>query len=180
MWGVGTDSVSLPIPPGIPNSIHVLLVQCWNRRHALRWVFFQQDIGHFGAAGCLITNIKYIFIHSLYIFPTYCEFLVVSLALLSGWSSSHWNWSMRSFSCMTSALSWRGRTPGHARLAICSSWPTSGTNRTSGIGFSNSDTPCSIYTYRFFQHIRLLVVSLNLNWSSGIGPMIQLSYDSPK
>ncbi|KOB68035.1 Mitogen-activated protein kinase kinase kinase 12, partial [Operophtera brumata] len=37
MWGVGTDSVSLPIPAGLPNSIHVLLVQCWNRRYQNRY-----------------------------------------------------------------------------------------------------------------------------------------------
>ncbi|XP_050683413.1 mitogen-activated protein kinase kinase kinase 12-like isoform X1 [Leptidea sinapis] len=31
MWGVGTNSISLPIPSNCPNSLQQLLKQCWNR-----------------------------------------------------------------------------------------------------------------------------------------------------
>lgn len=31
MWGVGTDTISLPIPSTCPDSLQLLLNQCWNR-----------------------------------------------------------------------------------------------------------------------------------------------------
>ncbi|XP_049885278.1 mitogen-activated protein kinase kinase kinase 12 [Pectinophora gossypiella] len=31
MWGVGTDTISLPIPTTCPDSLQLLLNQCWNR-----------------------------------------------------------------------------------------------------------------------------------------------------
>ncbi|XP_072930917.1 mitogen-activated protein kinase kinase kinase 12 [Epargyreus clarus] len=31
MWGVGTDSISLPIPSSCPGSLRALLTQCWHR-----------------------------------------------------------------------------------------------------------------------------------------------------
>lgn len=31
MWGVGTDSISLPIPSSCPGSLRALLNQCWHR-----------------------------------------------------------------------------------------------------------------------------------------------------
>ncbi|CAK1588426.1 unnamed protein product [Parnassius mnemosyne] len=31
MWGVGTDTISLPIPSSCPDSLQLLIIQCWNR-----------------------------------------------------------------------------------------------------------------------------------------------------
>lgn len=31
MWGVGTDTLSLPIPPSCPENLQILLLQCWRR-----------------------------------------------------------------------------------------------------------------------------------------------------
>ncbi|RVE46051.1 hypothetical protein evm_009331 [Chilo suppressalis] len=31
MWGVGTDTISLPVPTTCPESVQLLLNQCWNR-----------------------------------------------------------------------------------------------------------------------------------------------------
>lgn len=31
MWGVGTDTIALPVPTTSPSSIQLLLNQCWNR-----------------------------------------------------------------------------------------------------------------------------------------------------
>ncbi|KAI8431227.1 hypothetical protein MSG28_001264 [Choristoneura fumiferana] len=31
MWGVGTDTISLPVPATVPDSMQLLLTQCWNR-----------------------------------------------------------------------------------------------------------------------------------------------------
>lgn len=36
MWGVGTDSLSLPIPDSCPESLRQLLEQCWERIPKLR------------------------------------------------------------------------------------------------------------------------------------------------
>lgn len=31
MWGVGTDTIALPIPSTLPSSMQLLMNQCWNR-----------------------------------------------------------------------------------------------------------------------------------------------------
>lgn len=43
MWGVGTDSIALPVPSTCPSSIQLLLNQCWNRNPRNRYKNISKD-----------------------------------------------------------------------------------------------------------------------------------------
>lgn len=38
MWGVGTDTIALPVPSTMPGSMQLLMNQCWSRTPRNRWV----------------------------------------------------------------------------------------------------------------------------------------------
>ncbi|CAH2035680.1 unnamed protein product, partial [Iphiclides podalirius] len=57
MWGVGTDTISLPIPSTCPESLQLLLNQCWNRTPRNRPPF-KIISAHLEIAGEELSNLR--------------------------------------------------------------------------------------------------------------------------